>query len=59
MRPEFEVGQLVEGPGRLGRVVQDCGSFVVITVGDPDRGHMAKCDVIAVPDHAVKAVGDE
>jgi hypothetical protein len=56
MRPEFEVGQLVIADGRQGRVVKDCTSFVVVTVGDPERGHIAKCQVIAVPDYAVERV---
>jgi hypothetical protein len=57
MREEFEAGLLVEVDGRQGRVVSDLGSFVVVTVGDPDRGFVDKCDVIAVPSFAVKVVG--
>jgi hypothetical protein len=44
----YEVGQLIIGPkGRFGRVIQDCGEFVVLTSGDPTT-HAHACEVIAV-----------
>jgi hypothetical protein len=56
MREELEAGLLVEVDGRQGRVVRDLNSFVVVTVGDPTRGFIAQCAVIAVPRVAVKVV---
>lgn len=60
MRPKYEVGELVLVDGRYGRVVQDCGEFIVATSGDPVRkdGVMRMCSVVAVAEDRVRHVDE-